>query len=195
MQRRRPDARTLLFERIRTSPPKFVHVTGVPYIVEIAKAAAPEEADHVWITLEVPTLGRIRTTINTTSKLCRTAGADPRIRVGAQESVWTEKPPTGLLESEGQSYAVFEAATKLDYTPYEQAELAEMISSKAKSAVRAEVWGDLYARDHLGVRQIHCRRRSAGDSQDMTGRDGALKLFYSAENKAELFFFKFDGQV
>ncbi len=35
----KPDPRALLFERIRTRPPKFVHVRGVPYTVthEIAE--------------------------------------------------------------------------------------------------------------------------------------------------------------
>ena len=31
---------------------------------------------------------------------------------------------------------------------------------KMKRAVRAEVWGELYAREHLGIHQIHSRRAS-----------------------------------
>jgi hypothetical protein len=63
-----------------------------------------------------------------------------------------------------------------------------------KAAVRAEVWGDLYARDHLGVHQIHSRRRSAVVNTDFKARDGALKLYYAQDNLAELFLFKFAGQ-
>lgn len=195
MQRRRPDARALLYERIRTSPPKFVHVTGVPYVVEIPTVADPAEADQVWLTLEVPSLGRIRVVINTASRLSRNAGEDPRVSVAIQSNNWTEKPETGLLESDGQNYAVVEASSKLKYQAYDQQALADLLAAKAKSAVRAEVWGDLYARDHLGVRQVHSRRASKAVPEDLIGRDGALKLYYSEENLAELFLFKFYGQA
>ena len=194
MQRRRPDARTLLYERIRTTPPKFVHVTGVPYVVEIPPAADPAEADQVWLTLEVPSLGRIRAVINTTSRLNRAAGHDASIRVGIQRTTWTEKPVTGLLESDGQNYSVVQAAHPLTFDTIEQGELANLLATKAKTAVRAEVWGDLYARDHLGIRQVHSRRASKAVPEDIVGRDGALKLYYSEGNEAELFLFKFYGQ-
>ncbi len=194
MQRRRPDARALLYERIRTSPPKFVRVTGVPYVVEIPPASDPTEADHIWVTLEVPPLGRIRTVINTVSKLSRNAGHDPRMRVSIQHSTWTEKPQTGLIESEGQSYSLLEKGNHVTYKEYEQADLAAILAARVKSAIRAEVWGDLYARDHLGVRQVHSRRASKAVTDDLVGRDGALKLFYPEGNDAELFLFKFYGQ-
>jgi len=128
------------------------------------------------------------------SRLNRTAGQDARVRVAIQSSTWTEKPETGLLESDGQNYAVVEASSKVKYDEYDQAALAELLSNRAKTAVRAEVWGDLYARDHLGVRQIHSRRASKAVTEDIVGRDGALKLYYPEENKAELFLFKFYGQ-
>jgi len=88
-----------------------------------------------------------------------------------------------------------EASSEVKYEEYEQAALAELLMTKAKKAVRAEVWGDLYARDHLGVRQIHSRRASAAVREDITGRDGALMLYYTEGNQAELFLFKFYGQV
>jgi hypothetical protein len=194
MQRRRPDARALLYERIRTSPPKFVHVTGVPYLVEIPPATDPADADHIWVTLEVPSLGRIRAVINTVSKLSRSAGHSPHLRVAIQRSSWAEKPQTGLLESEGQNYSLLESVGHVKYAEYDQMELSEMLAAKAKTAIRAEVWGDLYAKDHLGVRQVHSRRASKAVPEDVVGRDGALKLYYNAENKAELFLFKFAGQ-
>ena len=53
----KPDARTLLFERIRTRPAKFVHVCGVPYTVARETAENPEDSDHIHLTLEVPPFG------------------------------------------------------------------------------------------------------------------------------------------
>lgn len=192
--RKRPDVRALLYERIRTSPPKFVHVTGVPYTVEVEVCDDPEKLDHVWMTMEVPPYGRIRAVVNTTSRVGRLAGVDARIFVATLSNTWTEKPQTGLVECDGQSYTKVEAAADVSYTPYEREELTELLVSKMKKAIRAEVWGDLYARDHLGIHQIHSRRASAAVSTDLRNRDGALKLYYSEDNLAELFLFKFAGQ-
>jgi hypothetical protein len=192
--RKRPDARALLYERIRTAPPKFVHVTGVPYTVEAEASDDPEKLDRVWMTLEVPSYGRIRASINTTSLLSKEAGKDPRVLMSILPSTWTDKPETGLVECEGQSYATLEAAVPLHYEAYEQSALCSLLVEKMKKAVRAEVWGDLYAKDHLGVRQIHCRRESGAVPADLKNRDGALKLYYAQENLAELFLFKFTAQ-
>jgi hypothetical protein len=190
---RRPDARTLLFEKIRTTPAKFVHVTGVPYFVEVEAGSDPTEMDHVWLTLEVPPFGRMRAAVNTLSRLNRDAGFDSRVRVGVVASTWTEKPQTGLVEERGQDYTLIEASLPVTYVPFEREALTELLVTKAKLAVRAEVWGDLYARDHLGVHQIHSRRASCAVALDIKGRDGALKFYYS-DNTAELFLFKFTGQ-
>ena len=190
---RRADARTLLFEKIRTTPPKFVHVTGVPYTVEVEQSEDPLRVDHVWITLEVPPFGRIRTAINTLSRFNRDAGFDSRVRLGIVAGTWEEKPENGLLEERGQDYAMIEAALPVTYEFYETAVLAELLVAKAKSAVRAEVWGELYAQENLGVHQIHSRRASCAVTRDIKGRDGALKLYY-ADNTSELFLFKFCGQ-
>src|SRR5439155_1478009 len=54
---KKADARALLYERIRSSPPKFMHVVGVPYQVEIERSEDPEKIDHVWLTIEVPPFG------------------------------------------------------------------------------------------------------------------------------------------
>ena len=190
---RRPDARTLLFEKIRTSPAKFVHVTGVPYVVELEAHNDPEHVDHVWITLEVPPFGRIRAVVNTFSRLNRMAGCDSRVRVAIVTSPWEEKPQAGLVEERGQDYSLLEAVVQPIYEPMEQEVLAALLMQKAKAALRAEVWGDLYARDHLGVHQIHCRRASQAVPLDLKNRDGALKLYYS-DQTADLFLFKFFGQ-
>ncbi|HYR58405.1 MAG TPA: hypothetical protein VEO95_07245 [Chthoniobacteraceae bacterium] len=192
---RRPDPRAILFERIRTSPPKFVHLVGVPYSVQAEQSPDPTRLDHVWLTLEVPPFGRLRVSMNTLSRINRDAGFDSHIRLAIVPSTYTEKPNTGLEEFPGLDYAKFEAKQKVAYKSYERDPLAELLVAKAKTAIRAEVWGDLYARDHIGLHQIHCRRASSAVALDLKNRDGALRLYYPDGNRAELFLFKFHGQV
>ncbi|MGV3530923.1 MAG: hypothetical protein ACO1QR_01030 [Chthoniobacteraceae bacterium] len=192
--RKRPDARTLLYERIRTSPPKFVHITGVPYTVEPEVCEDPEKLDHVWLTLEVPSLGRLRASINTTSRVSKVSGVDPRIRVGIVTGTWDEKPPTGLVECDGMNYAAVESIFDIKYEPMEREPLTEWLLTKLRAAIRVEIWGDLYARDHLGVHQIHSRRASAAMAVDVIGRDGAFKMYFADGNRTELVLMKFAGQ-
>ena len=187
---KRPDARAILFERIRTSPAKFVHLVGVPYFVDVESSPDPEKIDHVWITLEVPPFGRVRLAVNTLSRLNRDAGFDSRIRVGIVRSTYQEKPPTGLEEHRGLDYVAIEKQDNVFYETYEHEPLVELLVSRAKKAIRAEVWGELYARDHIGLHQIHSRRKSCAVPIDLKNRDGAIKLYY-ADNTAELFLFKF----
>ncbi len=191
---RKADARALLFERIRNSPPKFVHVVGVPYAVEVEQTEDPLRNDHVWITIEAPPFGRLRCAINTLSRFNRDAGFDSRVRVAIMTSTWTERPPTNLEEVNGLDYAVIDIQLGLKYEAYEHQPLSELIVARAKTAIRAEVWGELYAGDTLGVHQIHCRRASCAVKSDVKSRDGALKLYYAQDNAAEMFFFKFCGQ-
>lgn len=191
---RRPDARTLLFEKIRTSPPKFVHVIGVPYAVDREAAEDPANSDRLWLTIEAPPFGRLRASVNTTSRLSRDAGHDARVRVAIVPSTWEEKPAPGLSEDKGQNYAKIEAAFGATYEPMEREALADLLVERAKRAMRAEVWGDLFAQEHLGVRQLHCRRASSAVADDLRNHDGALKLYYADGNTAELFLFKFAGQ-
>ena len=191
---RRPDARALLFERIRTSPPKFVHVRGVPYTVAVEESDDPLKIDHVYLNVEVPPFGRLRVAVNTLSRLSRDAGFDPRLRVGIIGSTFTEKPSPSLEECAGLDYAKQDEKHGVTYKIYEQAELQEMLVTKMKAAIRVEIWGELYARDHLGIHQIHCRRASKAMPVDMQNRDGALKLYFPQENATEAYLFKFDGQ-
>jgi len=191
---RKADARTLLFERIRSSPAKFVHVVGVPYAVELESAEDPLLQDRVWITVEAPPFGRLRCSVNTLSRLNRDAGADEKVRVAIMTSTWSERPAINFEEVNGLDYAVIQAQIGLTFEAHEPAALREMLFSRAKIAVRAEVWGELYATESLGVRQIHCRRASAGSKADPKNRDGALKLYFAQDNAAEMFFFKFAGQ-
>ena len=87
----------------------------------------------------------------------------------------------------------FRSGAVRNVAAHEHEPLTELLVTKAKTAVRAEVWGELYAKDHLGIHQIHCRRASCAVTTDLKGRDGALKLYY-ADNTSELFLFKFCGQ-
>ena len=111
------------------------------------------------------------------------------------KSVWTEKPTPALIEEPGQDYGKLEKVMTILYEPFEPEALADFLIERVKRAIRVEVWGDLYAREHLGVHQIHSRRASCAVSFDLKGRDGALKLYYAEDNAAELFLFKFCGQV
>ena len=191
----KPDARTLLFERIRTRPAKFVHVRGVPYTVSHEVAENPEDADHIHLTLEVPPFGRLRAAVNTFSRLNRDAGFDPRVRMAIIVAPYEKKPDPGLEELPGQDYALLEAILPITYELYDREPLAALLMEKMKIAVRAEIWGELYARDHLGIHQIHSRRASCAVAIDLKNRDGALKLYYPTDNLSELLLFKFCGQV
>jgi hypothetical protein len=191
---RRPDARALLFERIRTSPPKFVHVRGIPYNAVVEESEDPLKIDHVYLNLEAPPFGRLRISINTLSRLNRDAGFDGHVRVGIIRSTYTDKPAPGLEECAGLDYTKHEEKHLVTYKTYERVPLTEMLVAKMKLAVRAEVWGELYATDHIGVHQIHSRRASSAVSTDLKGRDGAFKLYYPQDNLAEAFLLKFSGQ-
>ena len=191
---RRVDARTLLFEKIRTSDPKFVHVTGVPYGTEEPPQEDAGKVDPLWITLEVAPFGRLRVVVNTHSLAARAEGLDACIQVAIVPISWTEKPPPALNEDPGQDYVKIAAAFPVAYGPMEREPLAALLTERAKKAVRVEVWGELFATETLGVRQIHSRRASTARPTDLRNRDGALKFYYADENAAELFLFKFDGQ-
>ena len=189
----KPDARALLFERIRTRPAKFVHVSGVPYTVSHETTENPEDADHIHLTLEVPPFGRLRAAINTFSRFNRDVGADPRVRMAILPAPYEKKPEPGLEELPGQDYAQLEAILPITYDAYDREPLGALLMEKMKRAVRAEVWGELYAREHLGVHQIHSRRASCAVTGDLRGKDGALKLYYP-DGLSELLLFKFCGQ-
>ena len=189
----KPDPRALLFERIRTRPAKFVHIRGVPYAVAHEVAENPEDADHLHLTLEVPPFGRLTAAVNTFSRLNRDAGFDPCVRMGIVPAPYEKKPDPGLEELPGQDYAQLEAILPIAYEAYAREALAALLTEKMKRAVRAEVWGELYAREHLGIHQIHSRRASCAVPLDLRNRDGALKLYYP-DGLSELLLFKFCGQ-
>jgi hypothetical protein len=190
----KPDARTLLFERIRTRPAKFVHVRGVPYAVQMEESEDIARVDHIYLTIEAPPFGRIRAAVNTLSRLNRDAGFDPRVRMAIVSATYEKKPEPGLEELPGQDYAQLEAILPITYEYYEHEALAQLLMEKMKRAIRVEVWGELYATNHIGIHQIHSRRASCAVTKDVVNKDGALKLYYTADNLSELLLFKFCGQ-
>lgn len=190
---KRTAPRAWLIGRVRSTPPRFVHVVGIPYFVE-AEPAPDDRQDHVWLTLEVPPFGRLRASINTFSRLNRDAGHDPRVRLGVIREPDSELPEPSLEVHPGLDYTEIESRANVFYEHYDRDALTELLVRKGRIAVRAEVWGDLYAHHHLGVHQIHCRWASCAVPADLRNRDGMLKLHYPARQGTETFLFKFCGQ-
>jgi hypothetical protein len=190
---RKADHREQLLASLRPSAPRFARIVGVPTHVEIEPERDLRKQDHVWLTLEIPPLGNVRAVINTLSRLNRDAGFDGRIRIGTLRSS-SDKPPDPLLEdSAGLDYATLETVHNIFYEPYEHEDAAALLIKKGRAASRAEAWGELYGRNHLGLHQIHSRRASSAVGFDVRNRDGALK-FYFPDSTAEMLFFKFVGQ-
>jgi hypothetical protein len=187
------DARAALLRRLRNRPSPFVHISGTPRSVEVEPERDPERLDHVWLSIQVPPFGLIRAVINTVSRIHRTAGFDSRVRLGILRGTWSELPAAGISDCTGLNYETIEAANNVFYEHYEREALTALLLEMAGDAIHAEAWGDLYARDHLGLHQIHSRRASAAVRSDMIGRDGALML-YSGSRETELLLFKFTGQ-
>jgi hypothetical protein len=173
--------------------PIFVRAIGIPYKVEIEPADDPSRVDHVWMTMECPPVGRLIVSINTLSRYNRDGGFDPRIRLGKVLSRYTERPEPVLERHDPLDYTVLEVLHPVDYFAVEHDPLEEMLITKCNDAVRAEVWGELYIREHLGIHQIHSRRASCAVARDIIGRDGGLRLYYR-DGVAELLLFKFCGQ-
>ena len=150
--------------------------------------------DHVWLTLAVGRGVEMRAALNTISRRNRDAGFEPRIRMGMVRSNWEHLPEPGVFEAGPLDYSLLETQANIFYEYYEQKQMEVLFIEKTNRAVLVEVWGDIYARNHYGIHQIHSRRASCGVADDMTGRDGALKFYYPEEKACELLLFKFCGQ-
>jgi len=150
--------------------------------------------DHVWLTLDIGHGLEMRASLNTVSRRNREAGFEPRIRLGLVRSVYEELPPPGVFEAAPLNYADHETRANIFYEYKEQKQMEVLFAEKAGRAVLVEIWGDIYAHDHIGIHQIHSRRASCAVAGDITGRDGALKFYYAEEKECELLLFKFCGQ-
>ena len=77
----------------------------------------------------------------------------------------------------------------------ERTALETMLKTKVDRAILVEAWGAFYRRGRLGIHQVHSRRASCSVRTDYVGRDGALRLYYREDSAAEMFLFKYCGQV
>lgn len=161
--------------------------------MEIEPERDPSRVDHVWMTMECPPVGRLIISINTLSRFNRDAGFDPRIRLSIISSRYEERPEPVLERHEPLDYTILESLHPVDYFAVDHDPLEELLITKCNAAVRAEVWGELYIREHLGIHQIHSRRASCAVDHDIIGRDGGLRLYYR-DGLAELLLMKFCGQ-
>jgi hypothetical protein len=171
---------------------EFVRVAGAPVMVEIEYATSEAKVDHVWIDINAPE--RLRLAVNTLSRRNRDAGFDSRIRVGLVREPWIDLPPRGVYSSTGLDYDEIEAGHNVFYEFHDKSQMEKLLCEKARAAVFIEAWGELYARDHPGVHQIHSRRASCAVPEEVAGRDGALKFYYQTDHAAELLLIKFCGQ-
>jgi len=136
----------------------------------------------------------MRAAINTLSRLNRDAGFDGRIRTGIVREHWETLPEPGIYDCDRLDYSEIESRTNVFYEYLTQHEMETLLILKAESALLVEVWGDIYAHKHVGVHQIHSRRASCAIGQDIIGRDGALRFYFTNEQTSELMLFKFCGQ-
>ncbi|CAN5305213.1 hypothetical protein BH20VER2_BH20VER2_04550 [soil metagenome] len=156
----------------------------------------PERIDHVWIEIRAGTEGPLRLSLTTTSLIAKRAGIDPRVQVALVTSPWSELPPAGVRAAEAFDYATIEAAERpVEFTAYEREEVEELLCDRSAAAVWVQAWGDLYARDHAGVHQIHSRRASLAVPVDLRGRDGAVQFYFRNPDVRELVLLKFAGQL
>jgi hypothetical protein len=173
---------------------RYVTVAGEIASVVIEEHREASKIDHVWITVRAGELGRVDISLSTSSRQNRAAGFDPRVRIAAIISTWTELPAAGVRLSDGLDYAQLEAAHAIDYQAHERHELEQLLVTKVQRAIYAEAQGEFYVRAHVGVHQIHSRRASLAVSRDVIGQDGALRLYYAQPNACEMLLFKFSGQ-
>ena len=153
-----------------------------------------EKIDHVWIDIRAGEHGPLRISLSTSSQISRNAGLDPRLRLGIVPSTWTELPTAGLEPASGLEYGPIEAAQPVAYVTYPRPALEALLVTKARLALFAEAWGELYAHSHAGVHQVHSRRASLAVPADVIGKDGALQLYFAEEHRREMLLFKFAGQ-
>jgi len=189
-----PTSSTAFINEICSRRYQFSRVVGKPTHVQIEYNSHESRVDHVWITLQVSEYGHMRAAVNTLSKLNRDAGFDERVRVGMVREPWQTLPETGIFYCESLDYTGIESRANVFYEFRTKPEMEELLTRKAETAILIEVWGDIYAHNHVGIHQIHSRRASCAIAQDIIGRDGALKFYYAEEQASEMLLFKFCGQ-
>lgn len=173
---------------------QYVVVAG-----EFASAAVEHDADerkvdHVWIEIRAGEYGRLQIALSTCSRQSRAAGFDPRVRLAIVQSRWSELPAAGIKAASSFDYATVDRESDVDYVAHERPALEQMLIEKARRAFFIEAWGEFYVRTHAGIHQVHSRRASLAVTQDVVGKDGALRVYFREPNVSELLLFKFTGQ-
>ncbi len=174
--------------------PLYAHVVGMLVKVDMEISGPPGRADHVMISLDVPPCGSVLLSVNTSSRLNRNANFDPRVRVAIVKTSYAGMPEPFIEEAMGLDYATVEAQFHPRWEYHENAALSALLMERARTALRIEAWGEIYRHEHLGIHQIHSRRASSAVKTDLIGHDGALR-FYLRDGHAEMFLFKFCGQI
>jgi hypothetical protein len=172
----------------------FVCAAGVVLDFAAESDANPANVDHFWITIDAGLGDGLQIAISTASRKNQEAGFDPRMRVAVVASVWASRPAAGVAKLKGFDYAEVEAGGECRYQLYERPALEDRLAEKSGRAIFVEAWGEFYLRAHLGIHQVHSRRASCSVTQDLVGRDGAIR-FYFPDNTSEMLLFKFCGQV
>lgn len=173
----------------------LVRVAGTPISFAAETDRVPANIDHFWITIGTGSGEPIRIALSTHSRQNANAGFDPRMRIAIVQSVWDEPPSPGLEKSAALNYATIDAASSPAYIEYERPALEVLLTEKAARANFIEAWGELYVRTHIGIHQVHSMRASCSVLRDFVGRDGAIRFYFAADNRAELMLFKYCGQV
>jgi len=174
---------------------EFVVGAGQAIGFQVESDIDPYKIDHVWVTIRAGRFGPLRVSINTYSLKHAADGFDPRMRVGVITSLWSQLPESGIFPAAGLDYAELERAQAIEYREMERTVLETMLKARADRAIFVEAWGALYRRDLLGIHQVHSRRASCSVRTDHIGRDGALRFYYRDDSAAEMFLFKYCGQV
>jgi hypothetical protein len=137
----------------------------------------------------------VRVSISTYSLKHAADSFDPRMRLGVLTSQWSQLPESGIFPVGGLDYAELERAQMVEYRQMERTTLETLLRAKADKAIFVEAWGAFYRRNGLGIHQVHSRRASCSVHTDYIGRDGALRFYYREDSAAEMFLFKYCGQV
>lgn len=169
----------------------FCRAAGIPESAKIEYASDPRKVDHVWI--EIDCGERMRIAVNTLSLRNREAGFEARVRVGLIRAQFKHLPEPGVFPCEGLDYRALETTNNVFYEFYDQRSLEDLLLAKSERASFMEAWGEVYRHNHFGIHQVHCRWASCAVTEDIRGRDGALR-FYFSDRSTEMLLFKFCGQ-
>ena len=112
---------------------EFVVGAGEPIGFQVESDIDSRKIDHVWVTIRAGRFGPLRVSINTYSLKHAADGFDPRMRVGALTSSWSELPESGIFPVAGLDYAELERAQVIEYREMERTALETMLKARGGS--------------------------------------------------------------